>query len=85
MRYKGGAKTRWTCGEENCFLCEGYQCDKFSPLMVYREDDTSYSTTTTGTVCRKGDTIKLDGGSNSFAINEIVIIGSVYQGQYLQA
>ena len=84
-RYRGGAKTKWVCGEEDCFSCSGYQCDKFSPLMVYNEDDTSYSATTTRTVCRKGDTVKLDGGSNSFAINEIVTIGSVYQGQYLQA
>ena len=86
VRYRTDSQTKWTCAEEKCFSCEGYQCGILSSLSVYNDEQTAHGDTSSSTLgigCRKGNTVKLDGDDNSFFIDEIAVIGSLYEGQHL--
>ena len=66
----------WTCSQDDCFKCEGHNCNEMVYLDVNIETIPDHNLPP-NTDCRYGDVVKINNKNNHgyFKINEIGITG----------
>ena len=71
------AKWTWTCSQDNCFKCEGHNCNEMVYLDVNIEGTIPDHNLPPNTDCRYGDVVRINDKNNHgyFSINEIGITG----------